>query len=386
MKKSLLLLLALLFSVTIYAQDCITPTNLSAIVEEDVPGYGSKFRVTMTWDAVENATAYDVYVDGDRYGTTETNSLTAPAGAEGVIEFSVMTICQNGESELSEPYTVVIESNGEGCQTPVNFSNTIEKDLPGYDKKYKITINWDAIDGAESYSVYFYNKDYNGMWLGDVYTNEFVQGFNVDESTVYAFYITVVTHCSGGTVSLESEPHQVVINGDLPDAPANLVTEIEQNVEGYEYNFRVTLSWEGLVNADEYYIYLDGKYVESTTETSYVMGFNEVGEHYFTIKTISDGIESLHSEKAYFSLVNTSVNEQELAFEIYPNPVENNLYINAQERINEINIYNIMGINVRNEQCTMNNVQLNVSDLNSGIYFVKIMTDKGETVKRFIKD
>ena len=42
---------------------------------------------------------------------------------------------------------------------------------------------------------------------------------------------------------------------------------------------------------------------------------------------------------------------------------------------------------MHNELCTMDNLQLdiNISDFNSGVYFVKVKTGNGETVKRFIK-
>ena len=72
-------------------------------------------------------------------------------------------------------------------------------------------------------------------------------------------------------------------------------------------------------------------------------------------------------------------------FNIYPNPANDVINIEAEFDVEEVTIYNITGVMVYNEQCTMNNVQLNVSDLNSGVYFVKVVTNNGETVKRFIK-
>jgi hypothetical protein len=61
------------------------------------------------------------------------------------------------------------------------------------------------------------------------------------------------------------------------------------------------------------------------------------------------------------------------------------LSIEANEEITEVNIYNIIGVNVYNEQCTNNNLNVNISEFNSGVYFVKVKTGNGETVKRFIK-
>ena len=81
-----------------------------------------------------------------------------------------------------------------------------------------------------------------------------------------------------------------------------------------------------------------------------------------------------------------SIEENEATFNIYPNPVKDNIVIEANENIIEINIYNVTGALMNNVECTMNNVQfVNISDLNSGVYFVKVKTDKGEALRRIIK-
>ena len=43
------------------------------------------------------------------------------------------------------------------------------------------------------------------------------------------------------------------------------------------------------------------------------------------------------------------------------------------------------GAMVRNEECSDNDLQLNVSDLESGIYIIKVKTGNNEIIKRFIK-
>ena len=71
-------------------------------------------------------------------------------------------------------------------------------------------------------------------------------------------------------------------------------------------------------------------------------------------------------------------------FNVYPNPVENNLTIDTDEVITEINIYSITGVLVYSETSVSDNV-INVSDLNNGIYFINIKTENGDVVKRFVK-
>ena len=75
------------------------------------------------------------------------------------------------------------------------------------------------------------------------------------------------------------------------------------------------------------------------------------------------------------------------SFNVYPNPVNDRLYIEAETEVKEIVIYTITGV-IAGQQSTVNGQQtlsIDVKDLNSGVYFVKVVTENGEMVKRFIK-
>ena len=74
-------------------------------------------------------------------------------------------------------------------------------------------------------------------------------------------------------------------------------------------------------------------------------------------------------------------------FNIYPNPVNDRLYIETEVEVEEVVVYTITGV-VVGQQTTVNGQQtssIDVSNLNSGIYFVKVVTENGEVVKRFVK-
>ena len=74
-------------------------------------------------------------------------------------------------------------------------------------------------------------------------------------------------------------------------------------------------------------------------------------------------------------------------FKIYPNPVNDRLYIETEVEVEEVVVYTITGV-VVGQQTTVNGQQtssIDVSNLNSGIYFVKVVTENGEVVKRFVK-
>ena len=178
-------------------------------------------------------------------------------------------------------------------------------------------------------------------------------------------------------------------NEETPcNAPTNLNATVEQNVEGFEYNFKVTMSWDVVDGAEEYVIYLDGELLDSTTENLYVKGFDEEGQHYFTVASICENGESEQSEAFDFELIGTSVEEIENVFMIYPNPAKDFVKVttdNSQQTT--VRIYNCLGmlveeISVGTRHAT--SVEINVSDYTSGLYFINVETENGNVVKKMI--
>ena len=83
-----------------------------------------------------------------------------------------------------------------------------------------------------------------------------------------------------------------------------------------------------------------------------------------------------------------SVEELTSSFRLYPNPANDKLYIETptmtQTPTLTVEIYDVYG----RQQTTDNGQQLScidVSKLDSGVYFVKVITSNGEVVKRFVK-
>ena len=97
--------------------------------------------------------------------------------------------------------------------------------------------------------------------------------------------------------------------------------------------------------------------------------FGEEASHIISIvkDEMEDGIEEISS-----------------SFRIYPNPVNDILYINAETEIEEVIVYDVYG----RQQSTVNGQQssIDVSRLNTGIYFVRIKTNDEVVTKRFVKE
>jgi type IX secretion system substrate protein/VCBS repeat protein len=75
------------------------------------------------------------------------------------------------------------------------------------------------------------------------------------------------------------------------------------------------------------------------------------------------------------------INSSQIVF--YPNPVQDVLFIEAQEQIENIKIYTLQG-NLIKEATLVNEV--NVSELSSGMYFIQLSGEGKTVTKKFIKE
>ena len=92
-------------------------------------------------------------------------------------------------------------------------------------------------------------------------------------------------------------------------------------------------------------------------------------------------------EPYVMTLSTMGIDETSAGFSIYPNPVQDKLYIETEAVIEEIVVYDVYGRRqVTESPSHQGNLSVNVSNLNSGVYFVKIKTEECNITKRFVKE
>ena len=74
------------------------------------------------------------------------------------------------------------------------------------------------------------------------------------------------------------------------------------------------------------------------------------------------------------------------SFRYYPNPVKDALNFESQEVINQVVVYNIMGQQVKNVTPEVSDAEINMSDLKSGVYFIKVSINNKEKTFKILKD
>ena len=82
-----------------------------------------------------------------------------------------------------------------------------------------------------------------------------------------------------------------------------------------------------------------------------------------------------------------AIEEISTTFNIYPNPVNDRIFVEAEAEIEEVMVYDIFGrLQVTEAPSHQGNLSIDLSDLNCGIYFVKVKTGNGEIIKKFVKE
>jgi len=69
---------------------------------------------------------------------------------------------------------------------------------------------------------------------------------------------------------------------------------------------------------------------------------------------------------------------------IFPNPATNELFINSDLQVEKVEIYSITGALLKIENNF--NGKISVTDLANGFYFLKVYTEKGMSVSKFVKE
>ena len=83
-----------------------------------------------------------------------------------------------------------------------------------------------------------------------------------------------------------------------------------------------------------------------------------------------------------------SIEENTASFNVYPNPVKDELFIATEVQVKEVAIYDIYGRQTISQQVNETTSQqvVDVAGLETGVYFVNVKTDNGNIVKRFVKN
>jgi hypothetical protein len=214
--------------------------------------------------------------------------------------------------------------------------------------------------------VYWYDEEIGGNLLGN--------GSPFNTGPLYettSFWVESQNETSAGVIcsSVREEVVVVVLAPDVPVGDPNQVFQPGETLADLDVT-GTNLTW---------YANSAGTVILPETtplvhDTTYYVSQSE--------QTCESDLLAIHVAEA---LSNSEFDVQWIT--IYPNPVKNSLYLTAIDTIEQLEVFTLNGQKLKLDKISSHNNRKSIdfSDLETGVYLVKITTDKGLSVKRVIK-
>jgi len=350
--------------------------------------------VRLTWEAPAGATptGYRIDYNGAPLVTLGADVFTYvhTGVSEGLQQYTITALSIAGCIPLGVPVSVVV---GDFCYIRLDMEDLVVDD-PETGKYY----GW--LDAQ--IEVY-----HNGVLCG-------IGTVPVDANTSTEFILV-----PAGEIEFYWTPYQ---NGEWDDECAFKIynsfgdliyeTDPNDNMQNYLYdmffsypntcktclpptNFTVNftsdcaaeLKWTAPSGTGSFNIYRNFVLIDNVTGTSYTdIGFDHLTTNTWAVEFVcaSDNISLAATKSSICTAIkdNTGVS----TFSIVPNPANNQIEITSMGNFNTVEVINFLGQTVISQpNINSNNVTLDISTLNNGIYFVRLISENGATVKKFIK-
>ncbi|MDD6581317.1 MAG: T9SS type A sorting domain-containing protein [Bacteroidales bacterium] len=195
---------------------------------------------------------------------------------------------------------------------------------------------------------------------------------------VQASHTFQVTYTTGGGGGDDDETNYTinVINTDNSVLPSGAVSV----AEGADQTFTIIVPDNKHVDA----VYVDGtNNITNLIPTANSMVFNYTftnvqADHSFFVTYADNGGGSDDDDTLGMS-------NYKIQLSIYPNPAKEQLFVQANENITEVHLFDIAGREVLSQACHSNKAVLNISHLKNGIYFARILMGENITNYKFTK-
>lgn len=286
---------------------------------------------------------------------------------------------QANSNTIAEGVLCVV-NNGCGNAAPAN----IQGELMASDEGGVIVLNWTA--GKTDYGFNIYR---DGVLCGLVHETEFVD----EDATIGGHCYMVCALGDGGESDFSNEVCATA--GENCDPGTNLWYELQAN-------FRPIITWEAPetegLSGFAVYRKKEGEEYErvkllapNKTQYKETKALEEDTWYYYRVVASYEDIDcnsapfkamfgNEYFVKIYFSTTGLEVvSEQEVS--LFPNPTRGSFTVNA-ENLQQVMVYNTVGQMVLSQRCDGNSAVLDLSNAESGIYMVKVISANGESVQK----
>jgi len=222
-----------------------------------------------------------------------------------------------------------------------------------------------------AWTGYTYNVYRDGAKIATVEETSYTdQGFDI--AADHTWKVTVVCPAD------ESDPIEITLPACKDcDPVTNLAVSFTETA--------AIVTWTAVEGAIGYKVSRDGTPLGFVIPTEYkdTHEFEEGTEYTWSVITVCENGESDPVEK---KVLYTGIKDFELSsFSIVPNPAQNDITVTAQVPFHTIDVINFLGQAVISQPVEGNTAKLDVSNLTNGVYFVRIASENGTSVKKFVK-
>ena len=302
----------------------VTATPLPPVptIPQTVSATAGDEQVTVSWDAVSDATSYKVYWKSPTGGVT-TSDTEISAGASTQIVHNSLT------NNTAYFYRVVATNSGgasglssEESATPVPPPPPgIPQSVAAVAGNTQVTVSWNTVSGATNYTVYWKSPT-GGITTGNstaisAGTSTQIVHNSLSNGTEY-FYRVEATN-SNGSSDLSSEESATPMAPPPPDSPLN--------VDAVAANEQVTVSWNAVSGATSYTVYWKSPAGGITTGNSTAIGAGTSTQ--IVHNSLSNGTEYFYRVEATNSNGSSDLSSEESATPMAPPPPDSPLNVDA---------------------------------------------------------
>ena len=222
---------------------------------------------SVSWNAVEYASEYEVFVNGVSVGKQAQTEYTLVETTVGTYKVSVKAVAVSEnylDSDLSTETEIIIAA--------------VKLATPSVSAEGNV-FSWQAVENADGYEV-FVDGVSQGIQTETDYT------FVPEENKAYAVTVKAV---SVSASYLDSDLSQAVMTQPRPDKLGTPAITV----------FGLTVSWQAIENARGYEIFVDGVSAGVQTETSYTLNPQEYKTYSVQVKAVSDTDDYVDSDLSF---------------------------------------------------------------------------------------
>ena len=223
------------------------PANLAAL--------GGTGQVTLSWNAVDKATSYNVYyatstgvtvANGTKIANTTTSYVQTGLAAGTAYYYIVAAVNSTGEGAASAQATATTTTT-----QPVPVVPAAPAGVIATGGTNQVTLKWDAVTNATSYSIYYSTSTgvtkANGTKITPA-TSPAVLG-SLTAGTTY-YYIVAATNSVGeGAASIQAAATT------LTAVPSPVIPAVPTTVTAVGGATQATISWPAVTGAASYNLY-----------------------------------------------------------------------------------------------------------------------------------